>query len=67
MTAFKIDYKASPKARKTITVIQFHPSIAVASELRVVRQYDSSAVLVGVRECSEEEVACMNAGWNPFA
>ncbi len=67
MAAYKIDYKASAKSRKTITVIQFHPSIAVASELRVVRQYDSSAVLVGVRECTDSEVASMNAGLNPFA
>jgi hypothetical protein len=67
MTAYKIDYKTSPKARKTTTVIQFHASIAVASELHIIRQYDASAVLIGVRECSDEEVASMNAGWNPFA
>jgi len=67
MTAFKIDYKTSPKARKTTTVIQFHPSATEASELKTVRQYDPSAKLVAVRECTDSEVASMNAGWNPFA
>ena len=67
MTAFKIDYKTSSKSRKTITVIQFHPSATEAAKLKTVRQFDSSAKLMAVRECTESEVASMNAGWNPFA
>jgi hypothetical protein len=66
LTAYKIDYKATPRSRKVITGIQFHPSAEVASELKSIRQYDPEATLVSVRPCTQDEVSSMVAGWNPF-
>lgn len=63
---YRIDYRKTPTARKVLTVTQYHPSAEVAETLSVIRQYDANAVCVAVRELTDEEHACMVAGWNPF-
>jgi len=66
LNAYKIDYKVSPKSRKTISVVQFHPSPEVASEMKLIRDFDPEAVLVGVRLCTADELDSIKGGTNPF-